>query len=440
MNTHDEYEEIEIVDIDAADEVAPVQKKERKHTATSPRLPFYRRRRVQLAATSGIVVLVVLLLVGTYMPTRQVILHAVLPHATATLAPGVDHFYVEGVPPWGRLFIDDKQVRYLPDPMSGDPPVQLTQGKHRFIWVAPPFFLDSCVASVPPDYGTDTCNNTGSIGHDGNSGWLLTFGASLRDLLPSDQNALVHTVETALNANNPPVRMQPGEVYATNDPQHPLGVADEPLLATLRFSVEKIGIVPCGDVQGLESNTCSFRGQDCSLFCTAYPLFSPHDYSVHSQKWDVFGVVSYRWDYTTLDGRVVAASEPDQPLGVAEENHFVPLQITQDKGQWHVVSNTNILNPAIFSAHGTWSLQPACASAVSHVVGDSSLAKASWSYDVVPGPLLACLGTANVPGSQTPAYCLHRFGVFVALNDVAHKTWPTMPVASAYERQAFMPA
>ena len=441
MNNYDEYEKIEIVDIDGGDEKSPVQKEEKRFAIAPTRLPLYRRRRVQVVATSGIVALVVLLLIGTYTPTRHVILQAVLPRATATLAPGVDRFYVEGVPPWGHLFIDNKQVQYLPDPARADPPIQLSLGKHRFIWDAPPFFLGSCIASVPPDYGMDTCDNTGQIGRDGNSGWLLSFGATLRDLLPDDQAGLIRTVETTLDANNPPVSMRPGEVYATNDPQHPLGVAREPLLATLRYHVEKVGIVPCSDVQGLESNTCSFQGQDCSIFCTAYPLFSSYDNSVHSQKWDVFGVVSYRWDYTTQDGRVVAADQPDQPLGVAEQNHFVPLQITFDGQQWHVVSNTRILNSGIFPAQGAWALQPACASAISHVAGDSSLASVSWSYENVSGPSLACIGTAKIPGSQpgsyTLAYCLHRFGVFVALNDVAHKKWPSMPVASDYERQTF---
>jgi hypothetical protein len=33
------------------------------------------------------------------------------------------------------------------------------------------------------------------------------------------------------------------------------------------------------------------------------------------------------------------------------------------------------------------------------------------------------------------AYCLHRFGVLLAVNDAAHRLWPFLPVADAYERQ-----
>jgi hypothetical protein len=33
------------------------------------------------------------------------------------------------------------------------------------------------------------------------------------------------------------------------------------------------------------------------------------------------------------------------------------------------------------------------------------------------------------------AYCLHRFGVLLAANDVAHHQWPYLPVANAREKQ-----
>jgi hypothetical protein len=39
------------------------------------------------------------------------------------------------------------------------------------------------------------------------------------------------------------------------------------------------------------------------------------------------------------------------------------------------------------------------------------------------------------PSSQSVAYCLYRFGVFVAVNDVAHKFWPDMRLADTYERE-----
>jgi hypothetical protein len=46
------------------------------------------------------------------------------------------------------------------------------------------------------------------------------------------------------------------------------------------------------------------------------------------------------------------------------------------------------------------------------------------------------LKPASTPLSLEPvAYCLHRFGVFIAVNDVAHKYWPNMPQADTYEVQ-----
>jgi len=32
------------------------------------------------------------------------------------------------------------------------------------------------------------------------------------------------------------------------------------------------------------------------------------------------------------------------------------------------------------------------------------------------------------------AYCLYRFGVLLAANDEAHRLWPYLPVADAYEQ------
>ncbi len=33
------------------------------------------------------------------------------------------------------------------------------------------------------------------------------------------------------------------------------------------------------------------------------------------------------------------------------------------------------------------------------------------------------------------AACLHRFGVLLAVNNLAHRLWPFLPVANAYEKR-----
>jgi hypothetical protein len=39
------------------------------------------------------------------------------------------------------------------------------------------------------------------------------------------------------------------------------------------------------------------------------------------------------------------------------------------------------------------------------------------------------------PPSSQVAYCLHRFGVLLAVNNLAHRLWPFLPVANAYEKR-----
>ncbi len=36
--------------------------------------------------------------------------------------------------------------------------------------------------------------------------------------------------------------------------------------------------------------------------------------------------------------------------------------------------------------------------------------------------------------SPLVAYCLHRFGVLLAANDLAHRLWPYLPLADANEQ------
>ena len=49
-----------------------------------------------------------------------------------------------------------------------------------------------------------------------------------------------------------------------------------------------------------------------------------------------------------------------------------------------------------------------------------------------PGPDM----TLTSPASPSlVAYCLHRFGVLLAANDVAHHQWPYLPVANIREKQ-----
>lgn len=434
----------------------PIKSKKRViHSSLAPRFSLRQRRR-QLIATVSFVALLLIILLGSYTPTRQTLVRtfSIPVTPTATLAPGVDRFYIGGEPPWGKLYVDGKLITRLPDPIRNEPPLRLARGRHTLTWIAAPFPPRTCTITVPPSYRVDSCDLNSFIqANTLNSAWLFSFPVSLLDLSGSVQRSLIQAVQETLDANAPSETVRPGEVYATNSAQHPLMVAKEPLIATLHYQLDVTGIPvgTCSSVFIIDNQECSYETQDCHFFCTATQLFSmetPASIEPVSQGWNVLGVVSYRWDYKTQKGIPVAVNQPDQLPGVTPQNHLVPLSVTWDGVRWHVVSDLSLLDSGIFSGDLAAQVEPACASAISNVTGDRSLDRVlpsyystHWTYTTSGQPAVGCLGIVTLEGGmtptpqQTPAYCLHRFGVFVAANKVAHSYWPSMPVADAYEQQ-----
>ncbi|HCI79889.1 MAG TPA: hypothetical protein DHW02_09370 [Ktedonobacter sp.] len=435
-----------------SDEVRPMKKSTR--VSLSPRFSI-RQRRGQLVFTVGFASLLLIVLLGSYAPTRQTLVRTFSPPVTPTsmLTPGTDRFYIAGEPPWGHLYVDGKRVTHLPDPIRSEPPLQLSRGKHMLTWVAAPFPPRSCTVSVPPDFRVDSCDFNSFIQTTTlHSAWLFSFPVTLIDLPSNSQSALMQAAQQALDANAPSETVRVGEVYASNTAKNSLGVAKEPLTATLKYQLDTMdmAVSTCSQVLVIDNSDCAYEGQDCHLFCTAPQLFSAPfgEASAPSQMWDVLAVVSYRWDYKTLNGKVVAANQPDQPQGVTPQNHLIPLQISWDGSQWHAVSNFSQLDPGVFSGDVAMEMGPACASAISNVAGDKSLARVlpsyyltSWVYNSADNFAAGCVGIVTLQGGmpqtpqQTPAYCLHRFGVFLAANKIAQEYFPKMPVADSYEQE-----
>ena len=430
-----------------SDEVRPMKKSTR--VSLAPRFSL-RQRRKQLVFTVGFVSMLLVVLLGSYAPTRQTLVRTfsapVTP--TSTLTPGTDRFYIAGEPTWGHLFVDGKLVTHLPDPIRSEPPLQLSRGKHMLTWIAAPFPARSCTVSVPPDFRVDSCDFNSFIQTNTiRSAWLFSFPVALTDLPVASQNALIQVTQNALDTHSPSETVRVGEVYASSTTKNGIAVAKEPLTARLRYKLDvmDMSISTCSQVLIIDNQECAYQGQDCHLFCTAPQLFST-PINGPAQTWDALAVVSYKWDYSTLSGKIVASNQPDQLPGVTPQNHLIPLQISWDGTQWHVVSSLSQLDPSMFTGDVATEMSPACASAISNVAGDKSLARVlpsyystSWLYSTADNPAVGCVGMVTLQGGmpqtpqQTPAYCLHRFGIFLAANKIAHEYFPAMPVADAYE-------
>ncbi len=433
--------EIEITDIDELEAAGSSSKP--LHPSPSPR-----QRRLQLAITSAIVVLAILLILGSTAPVRELVARALIvptPSPVPTLGPGADLFYMAANPPWGRLFIDGHEAAHLPR-INLDPPLRLSQGQHVLVWRADPFPPQSCILSVPARYRTDTCTEYGSI---------IIFAASLNMLPAIQRTLLIQAIQAALDTTQSSEKIQPGELYAfapvisgsENNPCRitPQSVlcfaaAKQPLRATLRFQLDTniSQDAPCSI-----SQACILNGQDCRLFCDAPGgTISP---SAIIPGWNVLAVVSSLWEYATLDGQIIAYDQADTFIADMANEHLVPLSITWNNPGWQV--------SALFPNSQAPLADPVCDSAR----GDAQALAGAFAINNLPvqvqeqsvsgaNPAAGCV-VVITPGQQpgaTPtsttakplvAYCLHRFGVLLAANDTAHRFWPYLSVADAYEQR-----
>ncbi len=434
--------EIEITDLD---QDFPAHQPSRIPVLPRPlwTLPLPLRQRIaQLTLAVSVIVLSVLMILGTFPTARTVTVSMFFPSTPPpppTLVSGVDLFYFDASPSWGRLFVDGKPMAHLPI-IHVDAPLQLRRGHHVLDWQADPFQVQHCTLSVPPNFTTDTCQFADTIQQVAGllSAWVIKFSVSLTTLSSTLRNTLIQTVQTALDAEQSTETVLAGEEYALAPTEPGNTRADQPLKAILRFQLDTntrpdafcTGLGPIGP-----------RACDCLTFCTAQWLASP---SSSIREWEVLAVVHAAWTYTTLDGKLVASDQPDASGNAAGLEHLAPFRLLWDGTEWHAAAlfmgsngvNGNIANPI-------------CASARDDVQLNGPLnqlppngAFLDWSF--VSGVELAagCLAIATpdqgpqaTSSSRQPiAYCLHRFGIFVAVNNVAHKFWPTMPMADAYEQ------
>lgn len=415
----------------------------------------HRQRSLQLTITAVIVILTVMLILATTAPVRELVRGVFIrpiPTPVPTLAPGVDLFYVRGDPPWGHLSIDGQAVSRLPR-ISVDPPVRLSRGQHVLVWGAEPFQEQSCTVSVPARYGTDTCHYNETVQLNSElSAWLITFTESLTTLPNDKRTTLIQAAQAAIDAQSLTGTVHSGELYVL-PPQNPAckpapgvplcyATAKQPLKATLSFQLDTDAVANalCAGPQP----SCTFLYQNCHLFCTGSALVSST-----TREWDVFAPVHSLWEFTTFDGQVLERDVPDNSLwdnatGQINDESLVQLRIMWDTLGWHVdvpfdesVQNT-FLNPACGATQQeTGLLEPPA-----DTNGPIYL---QWQYVSGTLSVAGCLavGTPRHDAGITPkpthsppfvAYCLHRFGVLLAANDVAHRSWPYLPLADANEQ------
>ena len=396
-----------------------------------------RQRIMQAIATSSIVALALSFIIGSYTPTRNLValrLNNLIPTPTATLTPGAKLFYVQKTLSWSQVALDGHILRHLPV-VNSDAPLQLARGRHQFTWYAEPFQPINCTITVPPAI-TDTCaSNDIARAPSGIYVDVITFLPSLATLPDAQRAALIQTAQGALDTLQSTAAVEPGEHFFSLQPVTLVDTATQSLRATLRFQLDTDTRFnpPCQ--LKLIGKPCTSRIiQDCRLFCTETAQSSPPG----EKSWDVLASIRPFWKYARTDGQTVAL---DLPLVLIE--HLVSLHITWDAMKWHVtiVPSTAITNAVVTGGLACVLARDKINLNVAYHFAEGDLNKSvDWFFASGPNPAAGCVAMAfleqdnKVISSAPVASCLYRFGLLLAVNNIAHLYWPLLFQADTYEQ------
>jgi hypothetical protein len=416
------------------------------------------RRPVRPATISGIVALVLLVVAGSVFAVIRFTGERGGATPTPTLVPGSNLFYVQTSPAWGDFFVDGQKLAHMPTNPAVDLPLQLSAGIHQVTWQAAPF-TQHCIIIVPPVVSQTDCLANDPVQvvkgpNKGLSAHLITFSVSFNDLPPAQQQPLFQAAQKALDALQSSDTVQPGEKYADLNAPGYTATATAMLHATLRFQLDtNTGSQgPCAGIFYGPGPGCSINGQDCHLLCDIDQSQTPPDPTIKVTPglWNVYGIVRSTWTYTTPNGQIVAQNQPDEADNLGTED-AINLYITYTNGQWQVSikppANSDfvpIISPSCQTAN--YLVTQIGYNAYSNItLPGNPNATINWNTNNGSNLAAGCLLTATAippqPNPATPipnppplAHCLYRFGVLLALDSEAHKLWPNLPLADAYEQ------
>ncbi len=455
----EEYEdasEVELVDLDAHQlrhnnvdiplPAAPARLSLRKQLSR-------RQKVLRLTITAGVLVLALSILLGSTVsgglaPIRDAAI-GLFRGTTPTPTPGAnaEYFYFDASPSWGKLSVDGQTIA-RPPIIQRDEPLYLSLGSHQLVWTAEPFAPQTCLLTVPipSGYASGACSVEPAFKDEfgptypkvKSDSWQIFFYQSLKALTPARRAALIQAAQATLDAQQSTETIYPGEHYLFGG--NTVTTARQPLRATLHFQLDTPDEAnpPCVQDEGPCSFTVQGQTQNCLWFCT-----QPSQFEYITEGWDALVMIHALWDYTTPDGQVVAYNQPDITNDASSEYSHMSLQITWDGRNWHVRQSPQEVyyhnNPICASAFEATNAYPSFIDTV------RSNTPAGIGMSATSGPVYAqgCLlmvqiqpanPTTPPPSPFTTAYCLYRFGVLLAANDLAHHYWPSMLLADKYER------
>lgn len=398
-------------------EITPLEPERRgepgKVSSTPWRLvPNDPRARFTLSATTVLLIALVVLLI---VPGGPATIFQALGRAPAsTPAPARDsmqdgYVTVENGAPWGTLRIDGHTQNLLAL-LEGVEPLRLPPGHHTLAYQAAPFPSLRCRISFPIA-SSDTCP-VQVLAPESMGVRVLDLGSSPARLNASQYQAFVRTVEDALVTASSATRVTPGERYLNADGT--IATATTPLSAQLIYSLDKQpGYQPIP----------AWPSYLCTLVCKRHDLIIP---SKNQAAWVLVARSHATWQYTRPDGTTFTAPAAPQAVG----SDFLLDVLAWWQNGWHAEVNPTDPQRASCAIASTYARIAHAAQTRSTAIETVAAAQDADGCLVEAGVF-----ATNSTSTTDLALYIYRFGVLLAVNDLAHHTTPQLPIASATARQ-----
>lgn len=416
-----------------------------------------RQRAVSAVLTVLLFLLVASVLLGSSAEVRN-LLARVLP-SPQTAAPSDDlSLYIQGNPDWGRFLVDGRVIPRLPVAMR-DRPLALAVGQHTVTWQVVPFRARTCrLIVVNATTASGPCLASSEVSAHfvpDVKALVISFFSSLNDVLGGQREPLLQGVQQALADYGASALLYPGERYAVSEQD----IAANPSLChlvthlaicyararqTLRASVRIwLDSSASADDPCVVTDQCLFNRQDCRALCEDPTV-------VYSNRpvggWSVAVPISLTWSYATLTGQPVASDQPISAVRGTQSYQLVSLHITRAGQDWRV----SPFPPNIGSGYD----DPLCSQAAQDIGELTSISSGNQNMFIQnllqvqnraaqgclvelatsPGTVLNPETPAPAPNTHLVALCLVRFGVVLAVNQVARQQWPFLPVGDTFEK------